>query len=1042
MSAGFRRTREPREKRESSMGSFAPARPSAARSARLISLAPVLLALAFAFPPSLSPAKDDGKVHLAVSGWAVFAGNTPVTQICQQLMQQDSELVIEPYNALRIPGGKGDDSSEFLAWAGDTSPDVTFCWWHGIRTRITQGCLCPLNEYVGYDGYYGLDPATNKPNERTGKAKLKKDPKTGEETLNQNGIIDDDEALWAEWRAYPVLNRMVGSDHGRLEEGPDGKPYEGPIVYGLPASNTVHYVIVYRRDLFLAAGFKEGEVPKTWEEFWYFCQRLTNPNKRVAGAKFQRGQRAFALQSMAWLWLEWLWSNGGNAVMQSRTNPRTEKTYWYTQEETEFLDPETSERLMQQPAKWKATFATPEALETMEFYRKLCWQPWIIHPKTNEPVDLSAQDVKNGFFMDKTTGEKVSFDRKDVIEGVVRKGVTGEDDQLEMFRKGEVAMILNSLQNLQERKVPPSNLGFFPIPAGPRGKPVVGIYRHFNALNSRLAGPERKRARDKAWTIVSSLSGTQARKLLIEGLVLQGYARFMTPQQLAEFGLNEYIDQIPQHWRDQYETIIQNPHAEPFMGYWSAAERALALNVIGFIFLDRGFDIKPALKEVERRSNSRLMFGLSEEEKTRCRPWALLGVIAGAIVMAVAGVIIVRSYSEPALPKPDAQGAAARGRGSSRNVYSVWLPWLLLAPALASITLWAYYPLLRGSVMAFQDYRLVGNSHWVGLDNFITVFTDRSFYISLMKTFKFAALSLGIGFLTPIFLAVLLTEIPKGKFFLRTVYFLPQISSGLVVLFIWKLMYNPTEYGLLNQVLNHAATMSPVLITLLKTAVLVAMLAIGWVLYKIAFGVEQGSWLSKGFFILLFLAFVGAIAYPVCSLAWKAGPLAALRSLVTWLWSRPDFKSQDWLGDARWAMVAVILPGVWAGAGMGSLIYLAALKNVDEESYEAAEIDGGGFFEKAWYITVPYLKPLLLINFVGAFIGVFRDMGNIFAMTGGGPGDETTVLSLAIWYDAFAFLRFGEATAKGWFLGLMLIAFTIYQLRILKKVEFRRAEAN
>jgi ABC-type sugar transport system permease subunit len=139
-------------------------------------------------------------------------------------------------------------------------------------------------------------------------------------------------------------------------------------------------------------------------------------------------------------------------------------------------------------------------------------------------------------------------------------------------------------------------------------------------------------------------------------------------------------------------------------------------------------------------------------------------------------------------------------------------------------------------------------------------------------------------------------------------------------------------------------------------------------------------------------------------------------------------------------MMAVILPGVWSNAGMGSLIYLAALKNVDEDSYEAAEIDGCTFWEKLVYITIPYLKPLIIINFIGAFIGTFHAMGNIFAMTGGGPGDETTVLSLAIWYEAFAFMNFGTATAMAWFLGLMLIGFTVYQLRILNKVDFRRAE--
>ena len=124
---------------------------------------------------------------------------------------------------------------------------------------------------------------------------------------------------------------------------------------------------------------------------------------------------------------------------------------------------------------------------------------------------------------------------------------------------------------------------------------------------------------------------------------------------------------------------------------------------------------------------------------------------------------------------------------------------------------------------------------------------------------------------------------------------------------------------------------------------------------------------------------------------------------------------------------------------MGSLIYLAALKTVDDASYEAAEIDGAGIWHKLCHITIPYLKPLIIINFIGAFISTFQTMENIFAMTGGGPGDETMVLSLAIWYEAFTFLRFGIATSMAWIMGVVLIGFTLYQLRILRRVEFRAA---
>ena len=86
--------------------------------------------------------------------------------------------------------------------------------------------------------------------------------------------------------------------------------------------------------------------------------------------------------------------------------------------------------------------------------------------------------------------------------------------------------------------------------------------------------------------------------------------------------------------------------------------------------------------------------------------------------------------------------------------------------------------------------------------------------------------------------------------------------------------------------------------------------------------------------------------------------------------------------------------------------------------------------------------PLMVINFVGAFIAAFQGMGSIFLLTFGGPGDTTNVLSLAIWKEAYNNLRFSTATTMAWFLGVALIGFTYLQIRILRKVEFRRANTN
>ena len=261
--------------------------------------------------------------------------------------------------------------------------------------------------------------------------------------------------------------------------------------------------------------------------------------------------------------------------------------------------------------------------------------------------------------------------------------------------------------------------------------------------------------------------------------------------------------------------------------------------------------------------------------------------------------------------------------------------------------------------MAFQDYRIVGTPAWAGLDNFIRVASDSGFWAAWGRTLEYVGITLVLGFTTPILLALLLSEIPRGKVFFRTVYFLPHLTSALVVTLLWKMMFDPTENGMLNQLLA-------------------------------AFGVARHAWLQ----------------------------------------------------DPAWAMTCCILPGVWAGAGMASLIYVAALHSLPPDYYEAAAIDGAGILGRFRHVTLPQLLPLMVINFVGAFIAAFQGMGSIFLLTFGGPGDATNVLSLTIWKEAYNNLRFSTATTMAWFLGVALIGFTYLQIRFLRRVEFRQAAAN
>jgi len=110
--------------------------------------------------------------------------------------------------------------------------------------------------------------------------------------------------------------------------------------------------------------------------------------------------------------------------------------------------------------------------------------------------------------------------------------------------------------------------------------------------------------------------------------------------------------------------------------------------------------------------------------------------------------------------------------------------------------------------------------------------------------------------------------------------------------------------------------------------------------------------------------------------------------------------------------------------------------------YEAADLDGAGVWTKIWKVTIPTLKPLILINLVGATIGAFKASEQILIMTGGGPARSTMSIGLEVFYNAFLYLRFGYATAVAWIMGALLIGFTLWQLRMLKDLKFSAARAN
>ena len=854
----------------------------------------------------------------------------PLTKALANLMKDDPGMEIEPWTGLPLPSG-GTRSQLMMSIAGRSAPDIASCFFAELNNDTVQGFYYPLNEWIGKD-------------------------------KNGDGQIDDSEATWAGWKDVPPLWRQVSTVNGKI--------------YALPQPSINYIGIIFRTDIVRRYGLDPEHPPQTWDEFYHWCQKVTGPNHATPGLPPPK-ERALKLGPGGYIWLPWVQSDGGNPIEQLRISPTTGKSYSFAPEATDFRTPEGEDLRTATPT-WRANFDGPEALAATDFYHKLRWGKWIYDPKTKEPVDLTQKDIDQGSI---TVGDhQVKIAPDDVIVGVCRNDIDtplakvagdpmgGMNPQV-VIAPANVAELYNKTQT---SGLDPDVLSWFPFPASgsAHGERVIQIERHFFVMTEGV-GRRPKAERDKVWEAMTRMSSPDVILDQTREKVLGGMACFVPPDVLVQFGFSDYLDQVPPVVRQNYDDIKTGKigsFVEPYVGFWDPMDAALNRKVFARMLAPDGesFDYKAALAEVRDEANNGQMFPRTSASLAPYRPIAW---VIAAFVFIIVGFFVTLNF-RAVIRRVDANLSTTNvvnsvGAGAGVGVYRRWLPWLLLAPALTVITLWHYYPLFRGMFMAFQNYKIVGSAPFVGVDNFISLCLDPTWWATLGRTLYFVGLNLLLGFFSPIILALMLSEVPRGKVFYRTLFFLPHVTSGIVITLLWKIMYDPTPEGFFNQLLA----------------------------------------------LLNHLPFI-------------------------------HIPPQLWLLDARMAMICCVVPHVWASMGISSLLYLAALKGVPEEIYEAAEIDGAGIWHKLTKITLPTLFPLILINFLGHFIAAFHSMGSILILTFGGPGDATKVAGMAIWLEAYNNLRFSMATTMAWMLGVFLIAFTYLHIQILQRVQFKRSNWN
>ncbi len=296
-------------------------------------------------------------------------------------------------------------------------------------------------------------------------------------------------------------------------------------------------------------------------------------------------------------------------------------------------------------------------------------------------------------------------------------------------------------------------------------------------------------------------------------------------------------------------------------------------------------------------------------------------------------------------------------RNLTREGWGEGWGYLFILPAVAMFLVFNAWPILRGLVIAFQDYRFLYENYqpFNGFANYIEIAHDPVFWQSLGRSAYYFLMYVPAVVLVPLVIASLIANVwdSLAASIYRTLAYLPVILPIAVAMLLWRQLFNG-QFGYLNYVLNMI--------------------------------------LGPG-------------------------------------------KAPGWLSDARWVMPAIAVSAVWKSCGYNTLLFLIGLYNINHEVYEAAALDGAGPWKQFIYVTIPLLRPVLVLILVlsAGVIGVTAEPMIYFPSTSGAAGPENAALTAGYYAYKVAFLygdlRWGYAAAINLVLGIlsMIIAGVVFR---------------
>jgi multiple sugar transport system permease protein len=300
----------------------------------------------------------------------------------------------------------------------------------------------------------------------------------------------------------------------------------------------------------------------------------------------------------------------------------------------------------------------------------------------------------------------------------------------------------------------------------------------------------------------------------------------------------------------------------------------------------------------------------------------------------------VLADKEPQFPhaRPVRDGRRRRGR------YALVVLAFLL-PSAIPLTLFVLGPMVAAAWISMTKWNLLSPAQFVGIANYAKLLADPVTGNVFLHTVYYIVGYLPLVYFGGLALALALNTALKGRSLLRGIYFLPVVTSWIVVSLVWRWLLSPNS-GVVNTVLG----------------------------------------------------FVGI-----------HGP--------------------GWWTDPAWAMPSIILASAWKDLGFVMVILLAGLQAIPQDMYDAAKVDGAGWWRRLFSVTLPLLSPSTFFVIVISLINGFQVFDQVYAMTGGGPNGASEVVVQQIYDLTFRYGRAGDASALSWMLFIVILAVTLIQVR-------------